>query len=226
VTRRVSAGKDKSSKSPRSPGRPKREDVAAMERKLFSVALNEFTAHGYGAASLTKIVKIAGVAKTTLYARFSSKEQLFRAIMQQQIERADAATALRPGANRPGANRIELEKGLEVYANRMLEVSLRGDLRDVNRLISSESHRFPELGAAAVEKNRLGVKRIANFISDCADADGIRCKDPEAVAETFIFMLRGWYVNAMMTSRNVSAAERKQWVGRAVRILLSARSNW
>jgi len=205
----------------RSPGRPRLEDVADIDSKLLAVALKEFTIHGYGATSLTRIVKIAGVAKTTLYARFASKEQLFRAIMHEQIERFDAATMLRPGISAP-----ELEKGLKAYANRMLEISLQGHLLEVNRLIASESHRFPELAAAAAEKNELGVKRISNFIRECAIADAIRCKDAEGVAEVFIYMLRGWYVHASLTNRKVPAEQRERWVERAVHTLLSNRADW
>jgi AcrR family transcriptional regulator len=218
---KMSAGKQGGAKPRRSPGRPKLEDVAAIESRLVSVALSEFLAHGYGGASLTKIVKAAGASKTTLYSRFSSKEELFRAIMQQQIERLDAPAALRTRAGRP-----ELEKGLKAYANHMLELSLQGDFLDVNRLVYSESHRFPELGATAAERTELGVKRISAFIRECARADDIPCKDPEGVAEAFILMIRGWYVNVMLTNRKVSAAQRERWVERAVRTLLSARADW
>jgi AcrR family transcriptional regulator len=217
----MSARKQDGGKPGRSPGRPKLEDVAAIENRLVSVALKEFLTHGYGGASLTKIVKAAGASKTTLYSRFSSKEELFRAIMQQQIERLDAATVLRTRADKP-----ELENGLKAYANHMLDLSLQGDFLDVNRLMYSESHRFPELGAAAAERTALGIKRISAFIRECALADKVPCKDPEGVAEAFILMIRGWYINAMLTNRKVSAARRERWVERAVHILLSGRSDW
>lgn len=205
----------------RTAGRPKREDVAAIDGKLLAVALREFCTHGYGGSSLNRIVSAAEVSKTTLYARFSSKEELFRAIMHQQIERIDAGAALSYGRSGP-----DLEKGLKAFANRMLSLSLHGDLLEVNRLVSSESQRFPELGAAAAERMALGIKRIASFIRECADFDGVPCKDPDAVAEVFILMLRGWYVNVMLTNVPVSAARRERWVQRAVHTLLSARADW
>lgn len=207
--------------SGRSAGRPKLEDVAAIERSLLSVALKEFIAHGYGGSSLTKIVKAAGVSKTTLYSRFESKEQLFRAIMQEEIKRLDAATVLKSQGKRP-----DLVEGLNAYANHMLELNLQGDLLAVNRLISSESHRFPELASASAERAELGINRISSFIMECAKADRIPCKDPTAVAEAFIFMLRGWHMNAMTTNLKTSAAQREKWVARAVHTLLSARADW
>jgi AcrR family transcriptional regulator len=205
----------------RSRGRPKLEDVAGIESKLLSVALKEFLAHGYGATSMTRIVKVAGISKTTLYSRFSSKEELFRAIVEEQVERYSAATLLTPAKGRP-----ELEKGLKAYANRMLELSLQGDLLEVNRLIYSESNRFPELGTAAADRTKVGIDQVAGFIRECALADGIPCKDPEGVASAFIHMSRGWYVNVMLTSRKVPAVERQRWVERAVHALVSARAEW
>ena len=212
----MTAPKKGNVKSRRAPGRPKLKDVADIDRQLLSIALKEFFAHGYGATSLSRIVKLAGISKTTLYSRFTSKEDLFRAIMREQIDRLDAGAMLDSGAKRP-----DLEKGLKAYANRMLELSFEGDLLEVNRLISSESQRFPELGAAAAERTARGVQRIARFIRECAAADAVPCKDADAVAEVFILMLGGWYVNVMLANRRSSASERGQWVRRAVRRLLS-----
>jgi TetR/AcrR family transcriptional repressor of mexJK operon len=205
----------------RSRGRPRFEDVAAIENKLLAVALNDFLLHGYGGASMTRIVRDAGISKTTLYSRFSSKEELFAAIMNQQVEHLSAAASLRPAT---GA--LDLESGLRAYASHSLDTSLTGDFLGINRLIYSESHRFPELGAAAAERTATGIKQIARFIRDCAAADGIACKDAEAVAEVYILMLRGWYVNVMLTHRKVSAAQRGKWIERAVHALLSSRSDW
>lgn len=205
----------------RAVGRPKLEDVAEIERVLFSVALKEFVEKGYGGASLTQIVKAAGVSKTTLYSRFPSKDELFHAIMQAEIRRLDAATILNPEGRKP-----KLVEALNAFANHMLESNLQGDLLSVNRLISSESHRFPALAAATAERAELGIKRISGFIQECAKADGLPCKDPTAVAEAFIYMIRGWHGSAMMANKKPTAAQREKWVERMVRTLVSARADW
>lgn len=202
-------------------GRPRLEDAGQVEERILSVALKEFIEQGYGACSLTQIVKAAGVSKTTLYSRHASKEQLFRAIMDQEIQRLDAATVLHPKGGRP-----RLAEGLKAYANHMLELNLQGDLLAVNRLLASESHRFPELAAANAERAERGIRRISGFIRECATADAIPCKDPDAIAEAFIFMLRGWHAQAMTTNRRLTAAQRERWVERAIHTLLSARADW
>jgi AcrR family transcriptional regulator len=205
----------------RTPGRPRQSAVELIDSELLEGALQEFLRSGYGGASVTSIVKALGISKTTLYSRYSSKEALFRAIVERQIERLSAGAVLEDKGNL-----LEIGMGLRAYANRTLEISLTGELREVNLLIYSESRRFPELGAAAAQRTELGVVQIAKFIGQCAQRDRIPVRDPRAVAEAFIFMLRGWYVNVLLTDEAVSAAVREAWVEKAVHTLLSGRPGW
>lgn len=208
--------------APRRPrGRPRLEDVAQIESRLLDVALKVFLAHGYGGTSLTQIVRAAGISKTTLYTRFSSKEELFRAIMHRQIEGLSAVTALRSPKGP-----LDMAQGLKAYGNRTLAISLEGDLLQVNRLIYSESGRFPELGLAAAERSQVGVDDVAAFIRACAEGEGRPCRDPRAVAAAFIFMLRGWYVDVLLTNREISVRERQRWVDTAVHALMAGRADW
>ncbi|WP_167854997.1 TetR/AcrR family transcriptional regulator [Mangrovimicrobium sediminis] len=207
--------------SGRSRGRPRLEEVAGIENRLLKIALKEFLDQGYGGTSMTRIVQLAGVSKTTLYSRFPSKEKLFQAIMYQQIKRIAPDRDLEAFEGAP-----DLEAGLKAYANRVLQLGLRGDLLGINRLIYSESHRFPELGAAAAKRTQVGVGRIAKFIEECAEARGETCVDARGAAETYILTLRGWYVDAMLTNQKVPAAERQRWVDRAVRTLISSAAQW
>lgn len=205
----------------RARGRPRPDEVKALESELLDVALREFFQHGYGGASMTRIVKTAGISKGTLYSRYRSKAELFRAIVHAQIERLSPVAVLQADGAPLG-----LEEGLAAYADHMLATNLEGDLLGVNRLIYSESHRFPELGAAAAERTALGIKRIANFIRTCAEADNMSCQDPDGIAEAFILMLRGWYVNVILTNREISTEQRQRWVQQAVRALISGRTDW
>jgi len=205
----------------RSRGRPKPEDAVAIEKRLLEIALQEFLRQGYGGASMTRIVHAARASKTTMYSRYSSKEELFRAIIAGQIDRLSPSASLESEGDP-----LPLAEGLKSYASHMLKLNLHDDLLGVNRLIYTESFRFPELGAALAERTELGIQRICDFIRERATADGVPCQEPRAVAETFIFMIRGWYVNAMLSNRPVSSADRERWVECAVRTLLAARADW
>ncbi len=185
------------------------------------MALEEFVRNGYGGASINGIVKAAHVSKTTVYQRFSSKEELFRAIIRQQIGRLAPMMALSLHGE---AN--SLERGLVSFANHALEFSLKGDMLAVNRLVYSEASRFPELGKAAAEATKIGIRQVSKFIRQCAAADFIPCRNAEPAAEVFIFMLRGWYADVMLTNRKVSKAARVKWVERCVHCLVTARRDW
>ncbi len=56
------------------------------ERILTASAL-EFAEHGYGAASINRIIDSAGISKGTLYYYFEDKEDVFATTMQQAVER-------------------------------------------------------------------------------------------------------------------------------------------
>lgn len=201
-------------------GRPKQEEIAAIEARLLQTATAEFREQGYGGASLNRIVSNAGISKTTLYSRYTSKAELFRAIVQQQI------TDMAPESVLPQDARGRLAEGLTAFANHALQRSLKDEMREINRLMYSESARFPELGIAAGDRTARGIMRIAAYIERCAKADSIPCRDAQRVAEVFILMIRGWYMNILLTNQNVSATARKRWVNDAVRILLGSRKDW
>lgn len=200
---------------PRSTGRPTPADAAVRDRRILAAALEEFLQRGYGGASLSRIVQAACISKTTLYSRYPSKEALFRAIINDQIEQLAPGSPLAADGEPVG-----LEQGLTNAAIHMLAFTLEGDLLGVDRLIYSESHNFPELGAAAAERTERGIQRIAAFIAACVEREGLQGIDPRGTAEAFIFMMRGWHANTILSNRKVDAAEREQWARQAVHALL------
>jgi TetR/AcrR family transcriptional regulator, mexJK operon transcriptional repressor len=205
----------------RSRGRPRSDKAELIESELLAGALQEFLRHGYGSTSMAQIVKSLGISKTTLYSRYGSKAALFEAIISQQIKGLSVEAVL----HRHGVP-LGLEDGLRAYAVRTLEISFTGDLLQVNRLIYSESRRFPELGIAAAERTEHGIRQISEFIAECAVRDGIPCRDPAGIAASFIFTLRGWYVNVMLTNETVSPVAINRFAGQVVRTLLSSRAEW
>ena len=201
-------------------GRPRLEDTEEIENVLLSAALEEFVQSGYEGASMRSIAKAANVARPTLQLRYASKEELFQAIMTQQIRRMSAATSLQ------FTGPPDLRKGLVAYANRALSYSLTGDFLEVNRLVYGCASRFPEIAAAAMESTRLGVAQISDFIRRCAEADDIPCRRPEIPAECFVLLLRGWYGYAIVAKEPEMAATREQWVEDMVDTLIAGRGGW
>ena len=206
---------------PRPRGRPRTEDVSALESQLIEAARQTFVANGYGATSIAAVARVARVSKNTVYARFPSKADLFRAIIDDQV----AKTAL-GGEGEARQRDKSLEGILRRYAEHMLRASLSGEILQVNRLIYSEAGRFPELGEAAYARMRVGIGQVADHIRDFARRDEVPCRDPDSAAELFIMTLRGWYGAVMLTSHDVSGREIREVVDRTLRLFMASRPSW
>lgn len=218
VTTRTNMLDRETSSRPR--GRPRLEDAAEIDAALLAAALQEFLQNGYDGASMRSIAKTANVARTTLQSRYPDKDELFRALMKQQIGRMSAVSFLR------FAGKPDLREGLIGYGNRALEFSLETEYLEINRLIQASASRFPELAAAAKESTRVGIEQIAAFIRECAEVDGTPCRAPEHAAECFILLLRGWYGYAMLDRHPTPKKKREQWVEEMVDTLIAGRAGW
>lgn len=65
----------------------KRELNKARKRaEIVSIATRLFLEHGYAATSMSSIAEELGGSKATLWAHFGSKEELFAAVIDQQVE--------------------------------------------------------------------------------------------------------------------------------------------
>ena len=62
--------------------RPRREDV---RRRLLQAALEVFAERGYERSSLEQVAAAAGFTKGAVYSNFASKDELFLALMDQQV---------------------------------------------------------------------------------------------------------------------------------------------
>ena len=207
---------------PRRPrGRPKAEDLAALEARLLTVGRQLFFRLGYGATTMSEVAKAALCSKTTLYSRFASKEALFRAILGEQIARWDSGVHHTP---LPAFDSVE--EVLLAYGDVVLRAGMATDFVQVNRLLNSESGRFPELAAIADARFRLGLDYLAGEIRDAAEREGRPCPDPQWVAEQFLTITQGWCAILILGDRTPSAEVRKTWLARTVRNLLGGRSTW
>src|SRR5271166_5163552 len=62
--------------------RPKREVV---RRRLLDAALEVFAEHGFDTANLDQVAAAAGLSKGAIYSNFTSKDDLFYAMMTEQV---------------------------------------------------------------------------------------------------------------------------------------------
>lgn len=88
---------DAASRPQHTGGRPTPEMSAQLDRQILEVATAFFVEQGYAATSLEKIARMIGCSKATLYRRYSSKEDLFKAVVAARgrmlLEEAEAVEA-------------------------------------------------------------------------------------------------------------------------------------
>ena len=70
------------------------EEDSAKRRGIVEGARAIFLAQGFDAASMNDIARAAGVSKGTLYVYFNNKEQLLKAIVEQECDRTRKASSI------------------------------------------------------------------------------------------------------------------------------------
>jgi AcrR family transcriptional regulator len=58
-----------------------------QQQMILDAARREFAAHGFGGASLNRIIEGAGISKGSMYYYFDSKEDLYAHVVRDQVER-------------------------------------------------------------------------------------------------------------------------------------------
>lgn len=177
------------SKSPSPRGRPSAERMAQIERGILSSALDLFIDAGYDSTSMEAIAAHANISKGTLYARYSGKEALFRAILRGEIdrwsERAGAQDHLRP---------TEPEARLRSHARTLMHVFSWPDFQQVSQLLDSVSPLFPDL---IQEWQQIGTGDYLDFLASdlaaAADVDGRAPQDWRLIGSVLLHSLTGWY---------------------------------
>jgi AcrR family transcriptional regulator len=108
--------------------------------EIVAAALEAFAERGYAATRLEDVAERAGVSKGTLYLYFKSKEELFKAVVQQALvpNLAMAETLVKES---PMPTR-----DLLVHVLRGLATAVAGTkIGAIPRLVIAEANNFPEL---------------------------------------------------------------------------------
>jgi AcrR family transcriptional regulator len=74
--------------------------------RILAAAARAFAAHGYHAASIREIARLAGVTKPVLYDHFASKEHLYVALIESVRDTLTSTTAARMASRLPVEARV------------------------------------------------------------------------------------------------------------------------
>jgi len=112
----------------------------ARPGEIIEAALDVFADHGFAQARLDDIAERAGVSKGSIYLHFSSKEDLFRAVVTKSI--APNVAMVRDLAHSGDADFVQLMEMLPRLLGQVLKASQVGA---VAKIVIGESRNFPAL---------------------------------------------------------------------------------
>lgn len=153
--------------------------VARREQILRS-ATEMFIAHGYASVSLDAIVREVGGSKTNVYSQFGSKEGLFAAVVE-----AECAELLKRFKAMDIVN-MPVAEGLKTLGRQLLAVLLNERHIAFQRMVISETGRFPELGRVWFANGPQQSREvIARFLRARQIKDELRAGDMSLAATFF-----------------------------------------
>jgi len=118
-----------------------RSKPKAKEQEVLDVATDYFLAHGYQGASINAMARSSGISKESIYRYFSSKKQLFEAVIGREL--AEYQTVLR----RLSAEKtLDLREALINIAETVLGLVTMDRTLALRRLIFDEARRSPDVG--------------------------------------------------------------------------------
>ena len=199
----------------RTGGRPTAKAAALLESTILDTSTAAFLADGYAATTIEAIARSCGVAKRTIYARWSGKPALFRAVLQRLM--AKWLSTAGDWAEADG-----LEAALLAAAASILKVALTPEAVALHRLLIAETARFPELplmmhqaGASA------GTVRIAALLDRAVARGALPKQDTLFAAEQFLHLVVvGPQRRALGLGQPLDEARTDAWCRASVAIFL------
>ena len=163
-----------------------RTDRDERRETILQIAHAAFLEDGYAATSMSSIAARVGGSKATLYNYFSSKEELFAAVIAERCR--DFHEMLYDA----DLESDDFRKALTTLGERAVRWMLRDDSIATYRLITAEAGRFPELGRAFyLAGPHKGKEMLAEFFGRAAERGHIKPGYMMAIAINFMVLCRG-----------------------------------
>jgi AcrR family transcriptional regulator len=153
---------------------------------MLSAAQRLFAQSGYAAVSMDDIARTANVSKATLYAHFSSKENLFAEILEAESVGIDDALSI------PDIFENDAEGVLRRFAYDFARFFLDGRGLEIYRLFVTDLHRFPDLVRRFHAAGPMAMRaRLSRLLAQMAERGALSIDDPELAAENLAALIQG-----------------------------------
>lgn len=195
-------------------GRPTRDQAEARQFELLDTALDMFLERGFEQTTMEGVAAAVGMTKRTIYARYDDKAALFIATVQRAIERMAVDEAVLRMLDTG-----DLEETLTAVARmRVAQVMTPAGLK-LQRIINTESYRFPEIFRMAYEQ---GAGTVIAFLADVLrhhDSAGAVCVErPDMAANVFMSMVVGGPVRMIVSGNQLNQQEIDDWIRFSIRL--------
>jgi TetR/AcrR family transcriptional regulator, mexJK operon transcriptional repressor len=202
-------------------GRPTAKQVQAINRAILAAAKDLFAAEGYHGTPMEAVAARAGVSKGTLYARYATKEELLRAVVQEHVESWSAISS-----QHDDQLSDDLEQRLRYHARNISIWLGAEEVRAFTRLIGGTSETFPEFAQALHTAGYCFARdMIAREIREGTRGDPQPARDPEHVAESLMAVLCGWRATNESV-RTLSDQDATKFADRVIDLFMAGRAAW
>lgn len=171
----------------------------AKRRAILAAAGAVFREHGLAGAGMTAVAERVGGSKATLYRYFPSKEELFLAVMLDEVldHAHEVFDALTPSG--------DLRRTLERFGARFLKFTLSSEALSVRRMSIAEGSRSG-IGQKLYERGPKPVwAKMADFMAGEMEAWRLRAADPWVAAMHLRGLLESDIVNRALIGADVDA---------------------
>ncbi len=175
--------------------------------RILDVALKEFAAYGIEGARVDRIANNASINKAMIYYYFSSKENLYLAVLKRNLEGMFAMLS------RHLTEHLSLEETLaafvEVYHTLFIKQPEFPRLI-LRELATPKSSVIPRL-AKSINASQF-PHRIGKLIQEGIDSGQLRAVNVQQAIVSFITMNLGYFFLSPITDRVLGVKNRKQFI--------------
>jgi TetR/AcrR family transcriptional repressor of mexJK operon len=183
---------------------------------LLNVALDIFLERGFEPTTMEEIATCVGMSKRTVYARYDDKAALFKAAVRRAIQRytvpREAIDAVATG---------DLEAALTAIARlRISNLSTPVGIK-LQRILSAQSYRFPELFSAAFEEGTgPTIDCLCDLFVRYSARGEINVTEPRRAAMAFLSLVVGGPARVIVSGNVLDEKEIATRVSFAVGLFL------
>jgi AcrR family transcriptional regulator len=161
---------------------PRRRHKEARPQQLLDAALALFVAKGYAAARSEEVAQLAGVSKGTLYRYYPSKEELFKAVVRQNLAHL-IAEGFEIAAQFEGSSGELLSQLLGTWWDRIGNTPAAG----IHKIVLSEVRNFPGLAQFYTDEVIIPANRLfCNCVQRGIDRGEFRALPLQEVAHVLM----------------------------------------